>query len=212
MLRTLAMVMFAQIAGGEVIDRIAVTVGNRVITESMVVSEIRLSAFQDGKEPDFSPASKRSVAERLVDRMLLIQEMDDSRYPEPAMADILDEIAEFQKEHFPNEEAFRKELQRRAIDETELRQFFQLQYRTLQFIEVRFRTGIQVSSEEIAAYFDTQVKPQYVKENRAVPALEDVSEEIESILVSQRVDAATEEWLKQSRSLARIKFREEALQ
>lgn len=212
MLRTLAMVMFAQIAGGEVIDRIAVTVGNRVITESMVVSEIRLSAFQDSKEPDFSPASKRSAAERLVDRMLLIQEMDDSRYPEPAMADILDEIAEFQKEHFPNEEAFRKELARRAIDETELRQYFQLQYRTLQFIEVRFRTGIQVSSEEIAAYFDAQVKPQYVKENRTVPALEDVSEEIESILVSQRVDAATEDWLKQSRSLARIKFREEALQ
>ena len=37
----------------------------------------------------------------------------------------------------------------------------------------------------------------------------DVSEEIEEIMVGERVDAATEEWLKQNRAVARIRFREE---
>jgi hypothetical protein len=209
MLPIVSILTLVPLLSAEVIDRIAVTVGNRVITESMVISEIRLAAFQDGKEPDFSPAAKRAAAERLVDRMLLIQEMDDSRYPEPAMADILEQIAGFRKQQFPSEEAFRTELARRFLDETELRQYFQLQHRILQFIEVRFRTGVQVSSEEIAAYFDTQVKPQFVKEGRPAPSLEDVSEKIEEVLTSKRVDAATEEWLKQSRALARIRFRAE---
>jgi hypothetical protein len=209
MLPIVSILTLVPLLSAEVIDRIAVTVGNRVITESMVISEIRLAAFQDGKEPDFSPAAKRAAAERLVDRMLLIQEMDDSRYPEPAMADILEQIAGFRKQQFPSEEAFRTELARRFLDETELRQYFQLQHRILQFIEVRFRTGVQVSSEEIAAYFDTQVKPQFVKEGRPAPSLEDVSEKIEEVLTSKRVDAATEEWLKQSRALARIRFRTE---
>jgi hypothetical protein len=209
MLTTALLLTLVSPLSAEIIDRIAVTVGNRVITESMVVSEIRLAAFQNGQEPDFSPAAKRSAAERLVDRMLLIQEMDDSRYPEPPMAEILDQIAEFRKQRFPAEEAFRAELARRLLDETELRQYFQLQYRTLQFIGVRFRTGVQVSSEEIAAYFDTQIKPQFLKEGRPVPALEELSEKIEEVLMSQRVDAATEDWLKQTRSLTRIRFREE---
>jgi hypothetical protein len=209
MLPIVSILTLVPLLSAEVIDRIAVTVGNRVITESMVISEIRLAAFQDGKEPDFSPAAKRAAAERLVDRMLLIQEMDDSRYPEPAMADILEQIAGFRKQQFPSEEAFRTELARRFLDETELRQYFQLQHRILQFIEVRFRTGVQVSSEEIAAYFDTQVKPQFVKEGRPAPSLDDVSEKIEEVLTSKRVDAATEEWLKQSRALARIRFRAE---
>ncbi|MBL8227045.1 MAG: hypothetical protein JNL98_01150 [Bryobacterales bacterium] len=193
----------------EIIDRIAVTVGTRVITESMIISEIRLAAFQDGREPDLSSSSRRQAAERLVDRMLLIQEMDDARYPEPAMADILDEIAEFRKQRFNSDDAFRNELAARGIDESDLRQFFQLQFRSLQFIEVRFRTGVQITSDEIAAYFDQQIRPKFVKENRAVPPLEDASEEIEQILVAQRVDAATEDWLKQTRTLARIRFREE---
>ncbi|MCS7025490.1 MAG: hypothetical protein NZV14_11870 [Bryobacteraceae bacterium] len=211
--RFLTIVLFAlgssASSRAEIIDRIAVTVGSNVITESMILSEIQLSAFQDGREPDLSPAAKRQAAERLVDRMLLVQEMDEARYPVPPMADILEQIAQFRKSRFPTEDAFRQELARRGIDENELREFFQLQTRALQFIEVRFRTGVQVSSEEVASYFNQEIKPKLLAQNQAVPSLEDLAVDIERILVNQRVDQAMEDWLKQTRSLARIRFREE---
>lgn len=196
----------------EIIDRIAVTVGTNVITESMIRMQIRLAAFQDNRSPDFSPAEMRKAAESLVDQMLLFREMDDARYPEPAMADILDQIQEFQKDRFRSEEEYRRELTRRGIQEEELKRFFQHQVRSLQFIEVRFRTGVQVSLEEVTAYYEQRFKPNLLKGNSPVPPLEDVSEEIEEILVAERVDAATDDWLKQTRALAPIRFRQEVFQ
>src|SRR5262245_9914320 len=52
----------------EIIDRIAVVVGNGVITESQIIREIRLAAFLDGKPLDFSAESKRKTADRLVEQ------------------------------------------------------------------------------------------------------------------------------------------------
>ena len=58
-LAALAVVVLAITARGEIIDRIAVSVGNRVIAESDLNREIRVAAFLDGVKPDFSPAGIR---------------------------------------------------------------------------------------------------------------------------------------------------------
>src|SRR6476660_4088835 len=50
----------------EIIDRIAVVVGNRVITESEILREIRLTALLNDEPLDFSAVSKRKTADRLV--------------------------------------------------------------------------------------------------------------------------------------------------
>src|SRR5262249_49424474 len=55
----------------EIIDRVAVVVGNRVITESEILREVRLTAFLNGAPLDFSAASKRKTAERLVEQRLI---------------------------------------------------------------------------------------------------------------------------------------------
>src|SRR5438046_1912632 len=67
----------------EIIDRVAVVVGNSVITESEILREIRLTAFLNGEPLDFSPASKRKTAERLVEQRLIRIEADSSLYPPP---------------------------------------------------------------------------------------------------------------------------------
>src|SRR5436309_13062632 len=68
----------------EIIDRVAVVVGNRVITESEILREIRLTAFLNGAALDFSAASRRRTAERLVEQRLIRNEIESSRFPEPA--------------------------------------------------------------------------------------------------------------------------------
>ena len=65
-------------AQAEVLDRIAVTVGKQVITESEILRDLRVAAFIDGKPPDMSPAAKRKSADRLVEQILILQEAADS--------------------------------------------------------------------------------------------------------------------------------------
>lgn len=74
--RILLLAVLCGAAPAEVLDRIAVTVGKRVITDSDVRREIRLSAWMNGTPPDFSPASRRRTAERLVERALAETEME----------------------------------------------------------------------------------------------------------------------------------------
>src|ERR1017187_6822016 len=74
-------------ARAEIIDRIAVSVGNRVIAESDLHREIRVAAFLDGVQPDFSPAGRRATAERMVEQVLIRRELEISRYPIPSAAE-----------------------------------------------------------------------------------------------------------------------------
>lgn len=209
-----SLLLVVAVTHAEVIDRIAVTVGTRVITESMVYQQIRMAAFQDGREPDLTGPAKRAAAAMLVSQLLLIQEMDDSRYPEPAMADVLPQVDKIIAERFASSEAYRDELAKRRIDPQEFVRFLQQQQRAYSFIDVRFRTGVQVDSEEIAAYYEKQFKADWVKRNPQTPAppLDDVSPDIEEILVGRKLDVATEEWLKQAESSATIRYREEVFQ
>src|SRR5438045_3757360 len=58
------------------IDRIAVTVGYKAITESRIEDEIRVTAFLNNEKPKLDAASKRAAADRLVERILLQREIE----------------------------------------------------------------------------------------------------------------------------------------
>ncbi|MGA8577407.1 MAG: hypothetical protein WB579_01900, partial [Bryobacteraceae bacterium] len=68
-------VLAATLASATIIDRIAVSVGNRVITTVDIDRAIRVPAFLNGQQPDFSAASKRAAAERLVEQTLVRREL-----------------------------------------------------------------------------------------------------------------------------------------
>ena len=79
----------------EIIDRIAVSVGNRVITASDIEREIRVNSFLNGVQPDFSRATKRATADQMVEQKLIQRELETSRYPQPDAAEIEPVLAEF---------------------------------------------------------------------------------------------------------------------
>src|SRR4051812_15792391 len=80
----------AAAANAAIVDRTAVTLGTRVITESEILRRIRLTAFQSGNLPDYSDKSRREAAQRLIDLKLVEREMDLGHYtrtdPERAKA------------------------------------------------------------------------------------------------------------------------------
>jgi hypothetical protein len=201
-------VFLALIAGrAEIIDRVAVVVGNRVITDSEILREIRLTAFLNGAPLDFSAASKRRTAERLVEQRLIRNEIDSSRYPAPP-PDAVEQSWKEVQSRFPTPARYQQELRRVGITEEELKAHLQRQLTTLRFLEFRFRPAIQIGEDEMSKYFNQRVVPELKKAHPEMDfSLDDYREQVEQALVGELVDKASDAWLKAARDHTRIEFR-----
>jgi hypothetical protein len=194
----------------EIIDRIAVTVGNGVITESEILREIRLTAFLNGEPLDFSPAVKRKTAERLVEQRLISNEIGASLYPSPGAAAAQEMLKQI-KDRFPNPAFYQEEMLRVGITEDELQAHLSRQLATLSFLDFRFRPGIQIDDDEIRKYFAERLTPELKKAKPGGEfSLNDYRSQVQEALVGERMDKASDAWLKQARERTRIEFRPKA--
>jgi len=186
----------ASAVSGEVIDRIAVSVGNRVITRSDIEREIRAVAFQNGTTPDFSVQNRHAVAEKMIEQKLVQIELDNSRYPTPTAAEVTAALEEFKKTHFADPGTYEKALAAAGISERDLTDVLLWERMLLEFIEIRFETGIQVSDADIAAY---------AREHGLGAGA------AEKVLTAERADQQMEQWLKDARRRTTVIIHEEAL-
>jgi hypothetical protein len=191
----------------EIIDRVAVVVGNRVITESEILREVRLTAFLNGEPLDFGAASRRKTAERLVEQRLIRNEMESNLYPIPA-PDAVDQMAKDVENRFPSRVRYEQELQRAGITDEDLKAHLLRQLITLRFIEFRFRPGIQIGEDELNKYFNERLAPELKKAHPETEfTLNDYRAQVEQALVGEIVDKASDTWLKGARERTRIEFR-----
>jgi hypothetical protein len=200
-------------AGAEIIDRIVVSVGGRVITTTDLEGEIRVAAFLNGVKPDLTPRGKRATAERMVEQLLVKEELETSRYPVPGPSDIERALDEFKEKNFPDDAAYRKALADYGITVQDVKDQLLWERTLLEFIDVRFRPGVQVSDRDIQEYFDTVVAPAARAAHPGQPvALEDFRSQIEQTLTGQREDRDMDAWLRQARNRTQIVYHDEALQ
>lgn len=210
---TVALIAAAAAAHGDIIDRIAVSVGAHVITQSDLFREIRVAAFLNGAQPDFSPAGKRSTADRMVEQRLIRNELENSRYPVPSPEEVIPELQAFQKKFYPEPGAYDRALTAYGITDQDVRDELLWQRSLLLFIEVRFRPGVQVSDQDIQSYFENTVAPaaRLAHPGQAI-SLEDYRDQIERTLTGQRVDQQMDRWLEQARARTEIVFHPEVFQ
>ncbi len=175
--------------GAVIVDRVAITVGNKVITESEIDLRIRLTAFENDEKPDFSAASRRQAAQRLIDQKLVEREMDVGRYPRaapeaakqsPAAAAL--KAYELTPEDLARDLAWQQEL--------------------LTFLSLRFRPAVQVTDQDVEKYF---------KEKSLKGGLNDQRAEIEQTLTGERAGKELDLWLQDQRKRTRIEYAEKDL-
>jgi len=208
-----ALLAMASPSPSVVIDRIAVSVGNRVITTSDIDREIRVTAFLNGVKPDLSAGNQRATADRMVEQKLIRRELETSRYPVPGSAEIVPVLADFQKQHYRDDAEFQRALADYGITEQDVKDQLLWQRTLLLFIDVRFRPGVQVSSQDIQDYFDKVVTPAARAAHPEQPvALEDFRDRIEQTLTGQRVDQQVDTWLREARGRTDIVYHPEAFQ
>jgi peptidyl-prolyl cis-trans isomerase SurA len=198
---------------GDIIDRIAVSVGNQVITQTELDREMRVAAFLDRVKPNLSPTVRRATAERMVEQKLIRRELETSRYPIPAASEVQPVFDKFKKDNFADDTAFQSALASYGITGKDVLDELLWQRTLLQFIDVRFRPGVQVSDQDIKDYFEKVVEPAARAAHPGEPvSLEDYRDEIDNKLSGERVDKETDTWLKQARQRTEIVYHEEAFQ
>lgn len=197
----------------ETIDRIAVSVGNRVITTSDLNRQIRVSAFLSGTQPDFSPAAKRAMADRLVAQTLIQNEIDTTRYVVADRSAIEPALQDFKKRYFKSDEDYRRALAAAGLTEQELRDELLHERTVSAFIDVRFHPAVQVTEQDIQEYFEKTVAPAARAAAPGEPVtLDRFHDEIERSLTGKQVDADVEAWLRIAKRRNEILYHEEAFQ
>lgn len=199
-------VVLAAAASGAVLDRIAVTVGKDVITESEVNEEIRVTAFLNQEPVDFSPGARREAADRMVDQDLIRDEMRLEGVPDPKPDSIDQTLREFKQAHFQTDAAYRSSLQKYGITEQELKEHLRWQVAALRFTEQRFRPGAPVppppeNRTTVRARVQASQKLQRADRMAKPPADNSGS-------IDEQLDA----WLKQAREQTPIQFHKEAFE
>lgn len=138
-----ALIPFAMLlaagASGAIVDRVAVVVGDKVITDSEIDLRIRLSAFQNDQKAEFSLAARRQAAQELIDQRLVEHEMDIGHYPrlqEPARRDLLNGYA---KTNYKSEAEMAASLTAYGLTPQELEEDLGRESDLLTFLNLRLR-------------------------------------------------------------------------
>jgi hypothetical protein len=122
----------SQTVAAETIDRVLAVVAGQVIllTDVSAARELGLQPAQ-GSDP------VRAVLSKLIDRQLMLVEVDRYSPPEPTAASI-DQAASAVRARFASAEAYESELARCGIDEQHLRETLRQDLRIRAYLQQRF--------------------------------------------------------------------------
>jgi hypothetical protein len=186
---------------GDIVDRIAASVGHEVITDTQVADQIRVTAFIEGATPDFEHENKRKVLERLIDQTLIRREVEFTRFQQPAPA----EIEPLWKQLEPR---FNEKGAKYSVTEKQVMAQLTWQLTLLRFIEYRFQPAVQVTNAEIRQEYRRQAAAWREKNGTDPPPLDQIRADIEKIVRQRLTDSALDRWLGEVRTQNTILYRE----
>jgi hypothetical protein len=184
--------------GADVIDRVLAVVDGHLITLSdvRVAAELRLVAA-DGAASDLTEA----VLSRLIDRRLVLEEVDRYAPPEPDAAAVASRVAVVERQSgSPSGMAAR--LGSLGVDAEWLKQWVRDDLRIEAYIEQRFAGSMEATDEEIENYFREHAG-EFMQGGQPIAAPEARQLARERVMAVRR-RALNEEWLNGLRKRAEI--------
>ena len=199
---TIAIVFATLAAQAEPLDRIAVSIGTHVITESALILDLRVSAFLERGPVDLSPAAKRRSAERLTDQVLILREASESHLALPSAQSATVLLNQVKTDYGPPEE-YQAALVRYGIAEGDVAAQLLSGLIALTFTDLRFRPAVQIPEEDLRTYYNRLNGETTFEASRS---------QIEDILTRLRTTEALDQWLVTARTAAKVQFREQVFQ
>ena len=186
---------------GEVLDRVVAVVNGEVVLDSDVEEERRFEIFQPLRDAS-AEFSRTKAIERLINRALILQQMklqNQAPIPEAKvdeqLAQVRKDIPECKVFHCETDAGWKAFVAAQGFTLPELQERWRARMEVLRFIEQRFRMGILISPDEIKAYYDKTLLPEYQKRHVTPPKLETISDRIQEVLLQQQVSSLLRDWL-----------------
>jgi hypothetical protein len=189
------------VANAVVVDRIAVVVGTHAIKLSDIERELRTASLLNRQPLDESSAAMRKAAERLIDQELVREDLLRGQYSIPTQKDADAFLQQLKRDRFGGSETqFQAELARHKLADDQLRKQLLWQLTVLRFIDQRFRPGVLVTDEDVAAW-----RQQHPAESRNATA-----DQVRETLTDERITQAFEDWLAETRRDTRVEYKPQA--
>jgi hypothetical protein len=196
------------------IDRIVAVVNNRPITESEWEQQERFEAMTNN-EPWKGFRHAQDSLDRLVDRALILQQMESAGNPKGDETFVAAQLTSLRKQmQLESDDGWRARLKQYGLLESDVKDVIAEQANVLRFIDARFRPAVHIPVEDVRRYYRETYVPQFqrtAKPGISAPALAEVESQIISVLTEQRMNDLFTTWLKTLRAQANIKrFRVES--
>jgi peptidyl-prolyl cis-trans isomerase SurA len=192
------------------LDGVVAFVNGDLILESDLDAEQRMAAFQPFR--DQTAVTREQLVDRLIDRDLILQQLQ--LQPEPPISDaaVDAELAALRKsipeclaDQCETDAGWKRFVADQGFTLEELRDRWRQRIEVLQFVEQRFRMGIRIAQPEIDEYYRKTLVPGYQKRGTEPPPEASVADRIQEILLQQQVNSLLDEWLKALRAQGSVR-------
>ena len=199
---TLITLFLAMPALGVTVDRIAAVIDQQVLTVSEVDQMVQIRFFPRvaGRSDD---DAHHDVLEALIAQALRYRDVERFGAQDIPKDSIEARLVEIQH-RFASPAELDAALARAELTPDELRTLIKRQLQVEAYIQERFAPLIFVANEDIAAYYNGPWRQQRLARGLPVPPLNDVREEIRTLIRSKQLDEQVETWTTQLRARANV--------
>ena len=182
----LSAVLLTVTLSGEIIDRVLAVVNGSIVTLSDVRGATRLGLV------GVSDGSMRGVIDRLIERRLMLLEVERYAPAEPAAAAV-DALVDATRKRFATAAAFEAALAESGLSLDEVKRHHRDDLRIEAYLQQRFGTTLQPTEEELVTYYRGH-EARYTRGGVLRP-FDEVRDEVRAALIAERRDTLIREWI-----------------
>lgn len=175
------------VAADEIIDRVFAVAAGSLIMQSDVIAARDLGLVSPGTAAD----PVREILSRLIDRALVLAEVDRYAPPEPAAAAVEAAVEEV-RARFNSPEGLDAALARAGMSEAHLRETLRQNLRIRSYFEQRF-TVVLPGDEELARYYREHGNA-FTRDGSLLP-FADVRTQVLQMYMTERRGTLADEWI-----------------
>jgi hypothetical protein len=177
----------------ETVDRIVARVENDIILLSDIQVLSRYQQFVDGKSE-----TDAQVLDRLIDQWIVRTEADVAHFQKPSDAEI-DRGTQRLEKSFTSAEQYQTRKKQCGLNDSEIRAIVASQLYLSNYLDSRFRPGVQIDPKTIEEFYKTALVPRAEARGQEPPSLDAARDAIEEALVQSGINEQADRWLKESR-------------
>ena len=181
-----------------IVDRIAARVENDIILFSDVRALSRYQRFLDGKSE-----TDAQILDRLIDQWIVRTEANVSRFPQPSDAEI-ERSLERVRNSFRSTEEYEARRKQSGLSDAEIRVMVSAQLYLSNYLDSRFRAGVQIDPKTIEDFYEKSVVPRAKARGQEPPPLDAARDFIQEALVQRGINDQADRWLIESKARLRI--------